>query len=394
MSKTMTIVVEGYVAGGADRVLNQLLPYFKDYKIDLFVNTALDTTVLLSKPIPSHVHLVKYSWTTPSDVSNWAATARSPQMVLLRRVFSVLLRYPLNMALFFNFLNHFKRCKPDILLVNNGGYPGGQASLMAAAAAVMCGNIRTIHLVHSIASPAQKLLFPMEWVVDRVVERGKCFVAVSQAVAKSLQHIRKLHVAPITISNGLPTAPTPFPPTCTVPLEFLQVGYLSSVKNQKFTLCALGILAKKGIKTISITFAGKETERGYLAAMKTLAKKLDVEEQIHFVGFVDDIQSLYLKYDALVLTSTVEGMPMCILEAMRAGRAAIAASVGGVPELVENMKTGYLFSGSKPEELAEIWMQLLEQPALLATMGENAYKRFLEHFTLEIQAQKYLDLMN
>lgn len=394
MSKIMTIVIEGYAAGGADRVLSQLLPYFKDFKIELLVNIALDTRVLLSQPIPAHVHLVTYSWTTPADLSNWATTARTPQMTVIRRAISVMLRYPLNVLLLLHFMKHFRKSKPDILLVNNGGYPGGQASLMAAAAAVISGNIRIFHLVHSIASPLQKPFFPIEWVIDRIVERGGCFVAVSEAVAKSLRHIRKLKVAPITISNGLQVAPPPLPPAATIPLEFLQVGYLDSVKNQKFTLLALGILAKKGIKTIRITFAGKETERGYLASMKALAKKLEVEEQIHFAGFVRNMQCLYLQYDAILLTSTVEGMPMCILEAMRAGRAVIAASVGGVPELVENLQTGYLFSGRKPEELAEIWMQLLERPALLGEMGEEAYKRFLEHFTLDIQAQKYLDLMN
>jgi len=394
MPKVMTIVVEGYVAGGADRVLSQLLPYFKDFKIELLVNIALDTGILLSQPIPANVNIVKYSWTTPSDVSNWAASARSPQMTLVRRTLSVLLRYPLNMLLFLRFLNHFRKYNPDILFVNNGGYPGGQASLMAVAAAVMCGNIRTIHLVHSIASPAQKLFFPLEWVIDRVVERGWCFVAVSEAVAQSLQHIRKLKVNAVTISNGLQVAPAPLPPVCKMPLEFLQVGYLDSVKNQKFTLLALGILAKKGIKTIRITFAGKETEKGYLSSMKELAKQLGVEDQIYFAGFVRDIQSLYLKFDAVLLTSIEEGMPMCVLEAMRAGRAVIATSVGGVPELVEHKQTGFLFSCSQPEELAQIWLQLLEQPALLAKMGENAYNRFIKYFTLDLQAQKYLNLVN
>jgi len=394
MSTLMTVVVEGYAAGGADRVISQLLPYFKDFKIELLVNTALDTSVLLSHPLPENVQLITYSWRTPADIGDWASKTESTHMVFIRRLVSVALRYPLNMGLFLHFLNYFTKRRPDILFINNGGYPGGHACMMASAAAVIRGNIKTIHLVHSIATAPQKLFLPLEWIVDRIVERGGCLVAVSEAVAKSLLHTRKLRVNVITISNGLQIAARPFPPACETPLKFLQVGYLDSVKNQKYTLLALGILAKKGIKTIRITFAGKETEKGYLSSMKYLAKKLGVEDQIRFAGFVSDIQRLYLQHDAVLLTSTVEGMPMCILEAMRAGRAAIATSVGGVPELVENKQTGYLLRGSGPEELAEIWIQLLERPVLLRTMGTNAYHRFMERFTLDFQAQKYLDLVN
>jgi len=394
MSRIMTIVVEGYIAGGADRVISQLLPFFKDYNIELLVNTALDTSVLLSYSLPENVQLIRYSWKTPADIGDWAARADSAHMVFLRRSLSVVLRYPLNMLLFLHFLNYFRKRSPDILFINNGGYPGGAGCMMASAAAVIRGNLKIIHLIHSIATPTQKLFLPLEWIVDRIVERGGCFVAVSDAVAQSLRHIRKLKVNLVTIGNGLQIAPQPLPPACEKPLKFLQVGYLDCVKNQKFSVLALGILAKKGIKNIYITFAGKETEKGYLSSMKELAKQLGVEDQIHFAGFVSDMQSLYLQYDAVLLTSIVEGMPMCILEAMRAGRAVIATSVGGVPELVEHTQTGYLLYGSGPEELAEIWMQLLERPAHLRTMGANAYNRFMEHFTLDLQAQKYLDLIN
>jgi len=394
MSKIMTIVVEGYIAGGADRVLSQLLPFFEDFTIELLVNTALDRSILLSYPLPANVRLVTYSWRTPADIGDWASRTERSYLVFLRRSLSVALRYPLNMLLILHFLHYFRKRRPDILFINNGGYPGGHACMMASVSAIILGKIKVIHLIHNIATPAQKLFLPVDWVIDRIVERGGCFVAVSEAVAQSLQYIRKLKVKAITISNGLPVADPPLPPIGEMPLQFLQVGYLDSVKNQKFSLLALGILAKKGIKTIRITFAGKETEKGYLSSMKELAKQLGVEDQIYFAGFVRDIQSLYQKYDAVLLTSTVEGMPMCILEAMRAGRAVLATSVGGVPEMVEHLQTGYLLSGRDPEELAGIWMQLLERPALLGKMGDNAYKRFMARFTLDLQAQKYLDLVN
>lgn len=387
-------MVEGYVAGGADRVLTQLLPYFKNFQIELLVNTGLDTSVLLSQQLPDNVSICKYSWITPADIGNWAARASSPAMVLVRRVLSVALRYPVNMLLFLQFLNYFRKSRPDILFINNGGYPGGEACRMAAAAAVVRGKVRIVHIIHNMAMPPQKLFLPLEWIIDRIVERGGDFVAVSDAVAKSLRQIRKLRVNPVAIGNGLQIAPYPLPPLCGNSLEFLQVGYLGGAKNQKFSIHALGILAQQGFTNIRITFAGKETEKGYLHELNELAKHFGVMGQICFTGFVKDIEGLYRQHDAILLTSTVEGMPMCILEAMRAGRAAIATAVGGVPELIEHAQTGYLLRGQDPRELAEIWKRLLENPDTLGRMGAKAYQRFVEKFTLDAQAAKYLELIN
>lgn len=390
----MTVVVEGYIAGGADRVLAQLLPHFQSLRIELLVNTNLNTSILLNQPLPANVSLRKYSWTTPASIGNWAISTASAVMILPRRILSVLLRFPVMVLLFLRFFNYFRKNRPDILFINNGGYPGGEACRMAVAAAVAHGGIRIIHLVHSLATLPQKPFFLLEWLIDRIIERRGCFVAVSDAVAGSLIQLRKLKANVVTIYNGLPIAPPPLPPLCGKPLEFLQVGYLCQEKNQKFSILALAILARQGFKDIRITFVGEEAEKGYMHELTELAKQLGVSDQISFTGFVRDIEGMYLQHDAILLTSIVEGMPMCVLEAMRAGRAVIATTVGGVPELIEHFRTGYLLKGAAPVELSEIWKQLLDKPETLGHMGASAYQRFVEKFTLDAQVGKYLELIN
>lgn len=390
----MTVVVEGYIAGGADRVLVQLLPHFQSPRIELLVNAGLDTGVLLNQPLPVNVNLRKYSWATPASLGNWAVSTTSAIMLLPRRILSILLRYPVMVLLFMHFFNYFRKNRPDLLFINNGGYPGGEACRMAAAAAVIHGKIKIVHLVHNMATLPRHPFLPLEWIIDRIVERHGCFIAVSDAVARSLSNYRKLNGKVITIYNGVPTAPPPLPPSCVKPLEFLQVGYLGQVKNQKFSILALSILAKQGFKDIRITFAGEEAEKGYLQALTELAKQLGVSDQVRFAGFIRNIEEMYQHYDAVLLTSTVEGMPMCILEAMRAGRAVIASAVGGVPELIDHSRTGYLLKGTAPDELSEIWKQLLDRPDALEQMGANAYQLFVEKFTLDVQAAKYLEVIN
>jgi glycosyltransferase involved in cell wall biosynthesis len=390
----MTIVVESYVAGGADRLLTQLLPNFKNLKIELLINSSMDTRILLDHPLPANVKLHRYSWTTPASLGNWAVSAGSTKMVFVRRVLSILLRYPVMILLFLHFGVYFRRNRPSILFINNGSYPGGGACLMAGVAAVLCGGIRVIHLVHSLATIQQKPFFIFEWLIDRITEKQDHIVAVSYAVAKSLTHTRKLKIKIITIYNGLPADRSFSPSTCIKPLKFLQVGYLNQNKNQRHSILALEILAKQGCKDIQITFAGEEAEKGYKAELVGLAKKLGVSEQIYFSGFVKNIENMYQHYDAILLTSFVEGMPMCILEAMRAGRAAIATTVGGVPELIEHARTGYLLKGSDPAELAETWKQILDKPEILKRMGAGAYRLFLDKFTLDTQIGKYLELID
>lgn len=390
----MTVVVEGYIAGGADRMLAQLLPYFQSLQIELLINADLDTCVLLNQPLPANVNLRKYSWTTPASIGKWAVSTSSAAMIFPRRIFSVLLRYPVMVLLFLRFLHYFRKNRPVLLFINNGGYPGGEACRMAVAAAVAHGGIRIVHLVHNMATLPSKPFLPLEWLIDRIVERRGHLIAVSDAVARSLMYVRKLKGKVITIYNGLPTAPPSSPPSCKTPLEFLQVGYLGQIKNQKFSILALGILAREGFKDIRITFVGEEAEKGYLSELVELAKQLGVSDQISFTGFVKDIEGIYPHCDAILLTSIVEGMPMCILEAMRAGRAAIATAVGGVPELIEHSQTGYLLKGAEPIELSEIWKQILDKPKILEHMGASAYRRFVEKFTLDTQVGKYLELIN
>lgn len=393
MSRRMSIVVEGYVAGGADRVLIQLLPYFSNWDIELMVNDGLDTSVLLGRPLPGNVTIKQYGWMTPADLANWVGRAATPAGAFIRRLISLALRYPATLLLFMRFLKYLGEYKPQVVFINNGGYPGGDACRMAAVAAVVNGNIHVVHAIHNMARRSSKLFLLIEWFIDRLVERGGCFVAVSEAVAESLRQIRNLRVNAVVIGNGLGVTLPPVPPPCRTPLELLQVGYLGRVKNQRLSILALGVLAQKGIRNIRITFAGKEVEDGYLQELRELAERLGVLSQIHFAGFVRDVDGLYPVCDALLLTSTVEGMPMCILEAMRAGRAVIASAVGGVPELVEQEQTGFLLHGQTPEELAEVLERILLQPDILRRMGEAASMRFMEKFTLDAQASKYLELI-
>ncbi|HEY3922753.1 MAG TPA: glycosyltransferase family 4 protein [Gaiellaceae bacterium] len=95
------------------------------------------------------------------------------------------------------------------------------------------------------------------------------------------------------------------------------------------------------------------------------------------LGFVphDELERLYDRAAVVVLPSHSEGLPLCVLEAMAHGRPVVATPVGGIPQLVENGRTGYLVPPGDPQALRFALERLLGDPALRARMGIAARDR-------------------
>jgi glycosyltransferase involved in cell wall biosynthesis len=77
------------------------------------------------------------------------------------------------------------------------------------------------------------------------------------------------------------------------------------------------------------------------------------------------------------------------MEALNHGIPIIGARRGGIPEILEEGKTGFLFEPSRPEELREKMQKFMEQPALVTRMGAQCRKR-AQDFTPEAMCRQYL----
>ena len=360
------------------------------------MNKGFDTRVLFNSIDLSAISIKTYEYLTPAEVVAWANGGRRKWLKLIKRSISHIFRYPLDLALFFRFLYLFSKVKCDVLLINNGGYPGGEVCRMASIAAGLVKKFKTVHIIHSVASKRKKIDFFIEWFIDRLVFKGVNVVVVSNAIALSLLNIRGMKGINLSIiPNAAPANKIyrPIPYEKSMQIHLLQVGYLSSNKNQKLTIEALGLLFKEERLDISVTFAGEEVELGYLHELEILADQLNVRSKISFLGFQNNIENLYTYYDAILLTSHVEGMPMCIIEAMSASRAVIATNVGGVSELVEDGKTGFLFNAGNPKDLSVILSKILSTPDILVDLGIAGHRRYVEHFTIEAQALKFREII-
>lgn len=127
---------------------------------------------------------------------------------------------------------------------------------------------------------------------------------------------------------------------------------------------------------------------------QTLSTTLDVQKSVIFTGARSDMPNVYASLDIVVLPSLVEAMPMCLLEAMAAGRPVIASRVGSVPEMIVPGETGLLVEPNDPGEIARSILKLLRDHELANSLGTSAHHAIATRFSSEAMAKRYLDLYN
>jgi glycosyltransferase involved in cell wall biosynthesis len=129
-------------------------------------------------------------------------------------------------------------------------------------------------------------------------------------------------------------------------------------------------------------------------AVQALAKELGLSGRVDFLGARDDVSHILAKANVFVLTSNWEGLPISILEAMRAGLPVIASDVGGVREAVIDGESGFLVDRGNLILLRSRLQQLLSDSELRKKMGEAGRKCYLEHFTVERMLEATLRVYN
>jgi glycosyltransferase involved in cell wall biosynthesis len=113
---------------------------------------------------------------------------------------------------------------------------------------------------------------------------------------------------------------------------------------------------------------------------------------IEFLGQRTDIPQLLSASDVLVLPSWSEALPTVLIEAGAASLPVVATQVGGIPEIVEEGKTGYIVPPGDPSALATRLIDLLQNPALARQMGQAAHTRVVQQFSLQRQALQTITL--
>jgi glycosyltransferase involved in cell wall biosynthesis len=183
----------------------------------------------------------------------------------------------------------------------------------------------------------------------------------------------------VTIRHGVPTDLAPCADPTKHPPRLIMVARFNEQKDQATLLRAIALLKGRGVK-VALDFVGSGPS---LSMRRTLAERLGIDENVRFLGDRNDVPQLLADAQVFVLSTHYEGLPISILEAMRAGLPVIASRVGGVPEEVEDNVTGLLVPRSDVPALAQAIFKLVDSPALRAQMGKAGRARFSAEFTQE-----------
>ena len=135
--------------------------------------------------------------------------------------------------------------------------------------------------------------------------------------------------------------------------------------------------------------------RGYERGLRRMARSLGVAEAITFAGprEHDELPPFYDAADAVALPSLFEGLPLVLLEAMAAARPVVATAVGGIPDLVEDGRTGRLVAPGDPAALAAALAGVAADPEAARRLGAAARERVVEGNSWEAIARRYLHVI-
>jgi glycosyltransferase involved in cell wall biosynthesis len=120
-------------------------------------------------------------------------------------------------------------------------------------------------------------------------------------------------------------------------------------------------------------------------------RELSLEDSVHFLGRRSDVDSILAAADVAALSSDFEGTPLFIAECMANHTPVVATAVGGVPEVIDDGRTGLLVAPRDPAALAAALTRLLADPSERERIADEAYRR-LDRFTLEAVAARFGEL--
>lgn len=253
-----------------------------------------------------------------------------------------------------------------------------------------------IHTVHNIAEKEVdsfgKFVHGLAFIV------GVVPVSIAKEVAQSMDKVYGVGNTPL-IPNGIPLE------TYAVSkvgrsqwrksegigeeeLLFVIVGRLSKQKNHSLLLDAFSKMENINKKKRLLIVGDGELRQ----SLQEQVKSLNLEKEVLFLGMRTDIPEVLEASDVFVLSSSWEGNPLTVMEAMAAGKTVVSTAVGGVPELVVDGLTGLLVPAENPIALTEALNKTLLDEELRGRLGLEAAKYAQEHFSDLSMTKKYEQL--
>ncbi|MEK7610104.1 MAG: glycosyltransferase family 4 protein [Patescibacteria group bacterium] len=120
-----------------------------------------------------------------------------------------------------------------------------------------------------------------------------------------------------------------------------------------------------------------------LTMLHMLIKEKKLEQNVFLAGYIDNASQYLKAFNLFVLSSIKEGLPYVILEAGCASLPVVSTTVGGIPEIVEDMRSGVLVQPKNVRELSHAISFMIEHPEERRKYGTTLKERIMTQFSLE-----------
>lgn len=180
----------------------------------------------------------------------------------------------------------------------------------------------------------------------------------------------------VVIKDGLPVI--------TVVANFYQC------KNHELLLRALAKLINERKRPVQVMLAGK----GASESLKELAKSLNIDQYVNFLGFINDTPSLFYFSDIKLLPSYRESFAMVLLEAGLMKKPLIGSRGTGMECTISHEQTGLLINPYDVDDIVAKIEQYLDHPKLAQQMGENAFNFIKTNYSTDVIFKKLVEVYN
>jgi glycosyltransferase involved in cell wall biosynthesis len=284
-------------------------------------------------------------------------------------------------TLFARLARDFARERVEIVHTHN------PQPLIYAAPAARLALARAVHTKHGANPDRGRKL----WLRRTAARLAGAYVAVSETTAEVARHNHEVRESKLrTVPNGIDLAR--FHPDAQARAEVRRelgipdrarvlgtVGRLAPEKDQALLIRAVAPLLDEHRRLV-IVGDGPE-----MATLRSLATPF-----VHLAGARKDVPRLLAAFDAFVLSSRTEGLPLVIPEAMATGLPVISTAVGGIPTVIDEGETGYLVPAGDGAALAAAWERFASDGKLAEDLGRRGREVALMRYSAERMVRDYL----
>jgi len=275
----------------------------------------------------------------------------------------------------------FKKEKPDIVHT-----AAAEANFHGVIAAKLAGVPKIFAEEIGVPQHSKKAIKAFN-LVYRLTDGVIC---VSKAVKDHLVKIGELKPEKgIVIYNPI-SKPKEFPRKQKKLFQLVYVGRLEVVKNVEFFINAFAKLNNK--ERFFLTIVGEGTTR---STIEVMIEKENLSNFIELVGFCEEPEKYVSQADLFILPSHSEGFGNAAVEAMFQGVPCLCSNVGGIPEFIEEGRTGWLFSPKNQKEFLDKLEMIYNIPkSELKKIGNDGKLHVTKNFTTKIYIQNLQKIYN